>query len=386
MGFYATCAVVGALLVVILVISGNDLEYVIYGLMACSNAVCLVIVAVLFGYGLAEYPRSLWQDCQTALKLRRVQISVTVHYETFKKAAEELAGKLGQVYQLRKAASSSLRAMGPKIMLTAAECPLDIASVLVMDPVRGPSIPETDDEYRLAFISQLQEIELDQTHNQKLTEVDRWLLALEAKGLLPRLQSQSLFEVQEAMFEAGLKGLGDVDHLDPGVRGDVRDDGSPKFDAQERGSAIVRQLEYFLGNTEATEAPGDGVRALEATEMAQAMSKAVMARNDYTVALQRELASGRGMDPMEMEELEQESGSGSVIGGFRAAAWDDKKLIRLRTEMFQLNRKYRKAKKKFDLAVVEAILLEDLDKCHLALLPWGNVGRTLREAWSCTDP
>ena len=27
------------------------------------------------------------QDCQTALKLRRVQISVTVHYETFKKVA-----------------------------------------------------------------------------------------------------------------------------------------------------------------------------------------------------------------------------------------------------------------------------------------------------------
>ena len=61
MGFYATCAVLGAVLVVILVISGNDLEYVIYGLMACTNAICLVIVAILFGYGLAEYPRSLWQ-------------------------------------------------------------------------------------------------------------------------------------------------------------------------------------------------------------------------------------------------------------------------------------------------------------------------------------
>jgi hypothetical protein len=61
MGFYATCAVLGAVLVVILAISGSDLEHVIFGLMACSNAICLLIVSILFGYGLVEYPRSLWQ-------------------------------------------------------------------------------------------------------------------------------------------------------------------------------------------------------------------------------------------------------------------------------------------------------------------------------------
>jgi hypothetical protein len=70
MGFYATCAVVGALLVVIIALSGNDLEYVLYGLMACSNAICLVIVTILFGYGLAEYPRSLWKVKKVAASFR----------------------------------------------------------------------------------------------------------------------------------------------------------------------------------------------------------------------------------------------------------------------------------------------------------------------------
>ena len=30
--------------------------------------------------------------------------------------------------------------------------------------------------------------------------------------------------------------------------------------------------------------------------------------------------------------------------------------------------------------------VQDLDKCHMVLLPWSNVARTLRQAWSTTDP
>ena len=97
---------------------------------------------------------------------------------------------------------------GDKIIQMAAECPLDVAAAVLMDPVRGPSIPATPGEAERAFRSQLHEIELDQArpaaarpwsrggpgadarrarqvHRLKMTEVDRWIAALEAGGLLP---------------------------------------------------------------------------------------------------------------------------------------------------------------------------------------------------------
>lgn len=58
-------------------------------------------------------------------------------------------------------------------MRTAAECPFDIATTVLMDPVRGPSIPTTEDEMYRAFLLQLGEIRQEYTHKQKLTEADR---------------------------------------------------------------------------------------------------------------------------------------------------------------------------------------------------------------------
>lgn len=45
----------------ILVRGMQDLEYVIQGMLAISNAVCLVLIAVFLGYGLAEAPKGMFQ-------------------------------------------------------------------------------------------------------------------------------------------------------------------------------------------------------------------------------------------------------------------------------------------------------------------------------------
>jgi hypothetical protein len=76
------------------------------------------------------------------------------------------------------------------------------------------------------------------THKQKFTEVDRWLAALEAEeGTLPK--KSDIFGIQEALFNAGFRSLGDLDHLDPGVRGDFAGD----WDA--RRSIMSRQMEML---------------------------------------------------------------------------------------------------------------------------------------------
>ncbi len=62
--------------------------------------------------------------------------------------------------------------------------------------------------------------------------------------------------------------------------------------------------------------------------MRTAIATAVMARNDYMLQMEEELLQGNGMDPMDMEALDVESGVGSIIAGFRASAWDDAKLVR----------------------------------------------------------
>ena len=61
--------------------------------------------------------------------------------------------------------------------------------------------------------------------------------------------------------------------------------------------------------------------------MRAAITKAVMARNDYMLQMEEDLLQGNGIDPMDMDALDIESGSGSIIAGFRASAWDDQKLV-----------------------------------------------------------
>jgi len=44
---------------------------IFYGLMAVGNTVMLLVVILLLGYGLAEYPISLWQEARIVPSLKR---------------------------------------------------------------------------------------------------------------------------------------------------------------------------------------------------------------------------------------------------------------------------------------------------------------------------
>ncbi|EKX36326.1 hypothetical protein GUITHDRAFT_145891 [Guillardia theta CCMP2712] len=356
--FWGVVAVLFSVFLLVLAIMGEDLEYVVYGLMASSNAVCLVLVAVFLGFGLAEAPRQLWQGARLEPSLRRAYYYVFSNHHSFNAAAEDLATKLVQVYTLRRAAASSLRRLGSKIMAMAAEVPFDITSVVLMDPVKGPSIPVTDSEMKLAFLSQLREIEMDETHKQRLTEVDRWFAALEAAKLLPK--SAPIFLMQEAMFDAGLTHLGDIDHLDPGVKGEMK--GEKNKAAREE--AIDRQLSLF-------EFPGS-------TEVRRCVIKAVITRNDHLLAEEENLRSGKHEGPDPWEKLSSQS-------NVDAESWDVRKLVKLRTGVYVANRKYRKTKKKFDRAVKQAILLQDLQRTHEDLMPWSGVLHNLSRAFFHSD-
>ena len=291
---------------------------------------------------------------------------------------------------------------GDKIIQMAAECPLDVAAAVLMDPVRGPSIPATPGEAERAFRSQLHEIELDQArpaaarpwsrggpgadarrarqvHRLKMTEVDRWIAALEAGGLLPSgaavalctaparvrglvlvvklsklivvVLPRQVFGAQEALFAAGITRLGDVDHLDPGVRGEM---GAGERAAREE--AIGKQLELFgaTGPPQEVEAPAAGLRV--------ALVAAVVRRNDNALRALRDTdCDDAGADPMAAAERAQEE--------FDSAGWDVPRLVRVRVGIRRAARKYRKTKKKFDRAVVRAIRLQDLGGAREASRP-----------------
>ena len=62
---------------------------------------------------------------------------------------------------------------------------MQVSTVLLMHPVRGPSIPITTVEKETAFLAALQQIEHERTHGSEMTEVEAWLESLEAAEMLP---------------------------------------------------------------------------------------------------------------------------------------------------------------------------------------------------------
>jgi len=61
--------------------------------------------------------------------------------------------------------------------------------------------------------------------------------------------------------------------------------------------------------------------------------------------------------------------------------WTEAKLVLLRTELHHLTRQYKKAKRRFDIAVVNAVLLEDLEATYHVLLPLHSMRDTLYRAF-----
>ena len=74
----------------------------------------------------------------------------------------------------------------------------------------------------------------------------------------------------------------------------------------------------------------------ESSEMRSAIVAAIMSRIDYMLQLEQEMLRGGGVDPMDTEGIDVESGAGSVIAGFRYSAWDDTKLVRRRGALREL--------------------------------------------------
>lgn len=258
-------------------------------------------------------------------------------------------------------------------MMMVRECPFDVASTVLMDPVKGPSIPITEEQMHKAFLSQLSELRNEQTHKQKTTEVDRWLSALqEERDVLPR--HADIFGVQEALFNTGFRLIGDVDELDPGVRGTYGHEESQ----EERRRVISRQLEML-------NVPGEW-------EMHCALADAVIKRNDAMNDARgpTETWGADGMDGfmgMGMDDPMNIDPDSVVIkvGGIESDKWDEPKLVKLRVGLYRSCRKYRKAKAKFDRAVSRCILMEDVKHCHDKILPLRNVLKTLRETWNTPE-
>ncbi len=72
-------------------LTGQDQEFVIYGLLACSNAAVLTLVAVLLGWGLAEFPRNLFQSARSKPSLKKAQGRALDNYAAFQDAADNMA-------------------------------------------------------------------------------------------------------------------------------------------------------------------------------------------------------------------------------------------------------------------------------------------------------
>jgi hypothetical protein len=183
--FWMSVVVLLCVLLVVLVVLDENWKQIFYGLMAVGNTVMLLVVILLLGYGLAEYPISLWQESQIGPSLRRHHSEAWSQHAKFNRISRVLATKLAVVYDLRQRASSSLRRFGQQILKITEECPVEVATVLLMHPVRGPSIPITMVEKETAFLTALQQIEHERTHGSEMTEVEAWLESLDAAEMLP---------------------------------------------------------------------------------------------------------------------------------------------------------------------------------------------------------
>lgn len=101
--FWMSLVVLLCVLLVVLVILDEDWKMIFYGLMAVGNTVMLLVVILLLGYGLAEYPISLWQEARIEPSLKRYRSEAWEQHVKFKRVSKELATKLALVYDLRQA-------------------------------------------------------------------------------------------------------------------------------------------------------------------------------------------------------------------------------------------------------------------------------------------
>ncbi|KAJ1486071.1 hypothetical protein T484DRAFT_2371805 [Baffinella frigidus] len=91
----------------VIIVLNLDLYYIIYGMMAVTNAICLVVVAFLVGFGCAVVPRALWHASHLDKSLRKCMREVASLDVKYNESATDLAAKMVAVYQLRRAAASS---------------------------------------------------------------------------------------------------------------------------------------------------------------------------------------------------------------------------------------------------------------------------------------
>jgi hypothetical protein len=72
-------------------------------------------------------------------------------------------------------------------------------------------------------------------------------------------------------------------------------------------------------------------------------------------------------------------------GASEEAGWSEGRLVSLRSEVHNLTLQYRKAKRRFDIAVADAILLHDLAAAYRQLLPLHSMRACLWRAFTAPD-
>eukprot|EP00960_Hanusia_phi_P074179 768174-Hanusia_phi.AAC.11 len=347
--FFMTVAAILSALFVILVIVGENWRYVFQGLMGVGNSLMLTVVALLLGYGLAEFPISLWQEARINPSLKRFRSDAFLQFVKFNKVARLLAKKLTVLYNLRRMASTSLRHLAPAILKIIEESPIDVADALKMDPVYGPSIPVTEEDKESAFLLLLEQVERERTYGQAMTEIDLWIESLASANFLPF--GTDILSLQDTLFDAKFRVLADVDYLDIAMMKRNEEE----HPSEDRIAIIKKSLESLL--------------ELEG-EVSQMLAEAIVNRNNAKFEMDQNLDEENFMAAQSPEANVSQT-----------PAWSTERLVAFRTELHHLNKRYRRAKGKFDIAVVSAILLEDVVGTFQALLPWQAMRHTLWDAF-----
>ena len=268
---------------------------------------------------------------------------------------------------------------------------------------QGPVLPSKKEDLQRAYVARLKQIEMEDTHKQKTTEVcmcvcvcacvcvhmhtciqshmhthihtcinvcmcvrarahvqvDLWLEAVDRAGGLPR--STPLFSIQEKLFEHAFKDLGSIDRLDPALDGKIAGQARVTDDKLRQEQIVQRLAEIGV--------PGNAV-------VHKGIAQAVLKRNNATFLHDAEEDSWANLEQNQYGDFASE---------IKSEDWGVDKLVALRTEVYKANRKYRKSKKKFDRSVKECLLMEDLDRAHEDLLPWKCLWESLYRAFVYND-
>jgi len=86
---YAVYAVIGGAFVGLLIGGGyfDSINALQVTAKALSNTAGLIVIVFLLGYGLVEFPRSLWQSSDLALQLHLCQMEAATEFKTFSEAS-----------------------------------------------------------------------------------------------------------------------------------------------------------------------------------------------------------------------------------------------------------------------------------------------------------